>query len=111
MLAGSSGLVGFPDKHIFLSIKPDRIEAQVPLEVKPSDATDNFSAARGRIILELQNPANVQEINAAREASVGAIVPRPNQQTAQYQWRVVRIESDLVVKQYKPNNNSGPGGM
>jgi len=107
-IAGQSSLQGFPDKHVQFRITPNKIEVYVPLEVKPNDALDAFSAARGNIVLVLNDPVLVAEILKYRDGD-GTILANSPAEIANKEipWKVERIESDLKVKSYRP---AQPGG-
>jgi len=112
-LAGHGGTPGFPDKQSQVLIAASGIEVSFPVEIRPLDAQDPYSVARGRLVLTLADPALANQIRSEQTSGTKPLDDRPTDiAITPMTWRVVRIESDLKVTSYRPQGPpGGPPGM
>ena len=100
-----------PDSDPILNVKPDYLELKVPVEIGTPGNEAAQSAARGHVVLRLDDPATLREFNKLREEAPAGPLAEMQMRTpppGSVPWKIVRIESDM--KMVTDRQQSGPGG-
>lgn len=105
-------IVTTTDKNALIRFFPDRVEASIPIELKVPKSDPKGSAALGRLVLTLDDPAALAELSEARELGLkGEKTATPKDfQKPSPKWKVARIESNLKVIRAPAGPGGGPGG-
>jgi hypothetical protein len=104
------------DNIEILVLTETSIELRAPIEVPVISAASGLASARGRVVVSCITPEAVVEANQLRASAdpdkANDTVPEDLLRRWHTQWRVVRIESDLipVFSQRGPGAGGGPGG-
>ncbi len=100
------------DAQNLLTVTDDAVELRMPCEVLLEGvAGDSTGAARGRLLLVCTDPdvlAELKKLQAESNPDQGTSSPPTNQKKRAFNWRVVRVESNL--QEVKVNTRGGPGG-
>jgi len=103
-----------PDNVEIIVLTDTSIEIRAPIEVPVVTAASGLAAARGRLVVSCISPEAVAEANRLRaEADPDKPTDGIPDDLRKWntQWRVVRIESDLVpVLTPRTQISAGPGG-
>ncbi len=101
-----------PDKNSMIRFFPNRVEISVPIELKLLKSDPKNSAAIGRMVLTLDDPATLAKLNAAREVGLkaGQSMIFPDDLPRSCPWKVTRIESNLKIVRTAAPPGAGPPG-
>jgi len=102
-----------PEQHPTLTVLKDALELKVPVELQTQAGEGSRSAARGAVVLRIDDPAFLAKMNELRAASggdsledLGNAPPAPGA----FPWRLSRIESDMKTVAPEAANMAGPRG-
>ncbi len=113
LIPSGKTLSGSTDKNNLMRFFDDRVEVSVPIELKVPKADAKGSAALGRLILTLDDPELLGELDRARELGLKGeksnAFPEDLKQRMPA-WKVTRIESNLKVIRAALGPGGPPGG-
>ena len=101
-----------PDVNPLLSFTDAAVEVRLPVEIAVPSAKKDVLTARGRVVMACTDPAVVAEARQLREAADPArATATTDTPPRRFDWKLVRIESDMRGLAPKPTGPPGPGGM
>jgi hypothetical protein len=105
-----------PDRYSTLAVKEQVIEVQLPCELPLPG--EEVTGIRCRLVITCNEPAVLEELKRFRDSAKSdteTLSPPDSMRYRKFNWRIVRLESDLrpfvAAQPQRPGTPSGGGGQ
>jgi hypothetical protein len=106
-LVPSGGVIRGAEILPTVTITPTAVQVRLPIEIPDA----NMTASRGRLVVECTDPqvlAELKRLYERADPNLGTKIPPEDIRTRSYDWRIIRIETDMVI--IKPPEDLAPPG-